>query len=438
MARANTVTLLSLDRFAKIIGINPAHFNQAYAPSLNPAVFPINNVCSDIWFQYDWQSNQISREGLAMAIQNAEDDISRRLGYNVAPKWIAQDIYQYPRHYNPRVYGNGLNVRGQMKSISLRSGKFLQGGRRNVTLIGTATTAGATLVYSDEDGDGLDETATITLTTTLTDACEIKAYFAGNSGNQEWEIREPKSVTISGGSVILVFNSWQLIDPDLWEMFPNANDEPATVDISTTANFITSIDIYREYNDFTQASSQLLWEKNTVISGTFPNTTCSSCSGSGCAQCSLTTQDGCMQVRNVTSGEVVPIPATYDATLGQWTGTTFGECREPDMVKFWYKAGECSNDFLRGVTCDPLSNYWAETITWLTVAKLDKPFCSCQGVNNKIAWLQTDLGASTGETSYFLDASLAPNPFGTRRGAIMAWQRVEQLNNKLSMEVHTI
>lgn len=434
MARASIATLLSLDRFAKVMGINPAHFNQAEAPSLNPAVFPLQNSCSDLWHQYDWQTNnQVSREEIARKIRSAEDDLENILNYPLAQRWIAGEMHQYPRHYNRQGYGNGLNVRGQMKSIQLKTGKFIQGGRRNTSLVGTATTAGGTLVYSDDDGDGLNETATITLTTSLTDACEIKVYFAGNDGDEEWEVRPVRSKSISGGNITIVLDSWLLINPDLWEQFPTVDTNPSgvpgnSIDISSSSNFVTSVDVYREFNDFTQVSAVFFWERDAF--NLTSSILCNSCSGAGCQKCTLIAQNGCLHVRDVDKGIVVPVPATYNLTTEQWDSANWGECKEPNQVKVWYQAGDISNDFQRGKTCDTLSEYWAETITWLAVAKTDKPFCSCPTVDQKVMWLQEDLSRTTGNLSFFVDTDISGNPFGTRRGAIMAWLRVSRFNKK--------
>ncbi|MHC4709558.1 MAG: hypothetical protein ACYTA3_03815, partial [Planctomycetota bacterium] len=86
MARASTYTLLSLDRWAAIMGINGAHFNGAAAS----AVMPYTDCCTDIWFQYDWQfHSRVGREELARAIAASERDIAEVLGYWPAPTWIA-------------------------------------------------------------------------------------------------------------------------------------------------------------------------------------------------------------------------------------------------------------------------------------------------------------------------------------------------------------
>lgn len=407
-------TLLSLAYYAKIMGINPVHFQGATGDT----VFPTGR-CSDVWPRYTWQDpDKLSHEELARAIYDAEEDIARELGYYPAPMWIAQEQHRFPRYHRRDVWRlGGRNVRGARVSLATRWGKFIEQGQRALTLVGTATVAGGSLVYSDEDSDGFSETATITLATALTDACEIKVYFADQSGDPAWEIRPAKSKTITGGNVVLVFPSWLFIDPDLRSVYPTA-DSFRAVDISTTANFVTSVDVYREYNDPTETSATFFWEP-TPNAGVF----CVSCGGTGCIACQLTTQDGCIHVRDVENGIVVPQPATYSADDAAWSQVAYSVCRDPDMVRLYYYAGDQDNRYLSGQSCEALSNYWAHAIAWLATARLDSDPCSCGNVQSLTNHLREDLAKNT-EISYQIGFDLLDNPFGTRRGAIQAWQRV--------------
>ncbi len=428
MARAETPTLLGLDRFAKIAGINPAHFNQTGAVSLDPAIFPLSdNKCNDIWFQHSWQdADSISREDLARAIYDAEQEIAREIGYTLAPQWVANEVHSYPRSFYRDVYGVGLNVRGQFKSIKPRYGKFIEAGRRAVTLIGDS----ATVVYTDSNSDGFFDIATITTATTLTDVCELKVYFEDEAGAQEWEIREPRTKAIVGANVVFTFDSWLFVDPDLWEQYPDSDGNPTQIDISTVANFVTTVDVYREFTDFTQASAQFFWERQPVrnVNQIF----CGSCGGVGCEVCTLITQDGCLHVRNVKTGIVVPVPATFDVADNRWEGAAWTECREPDQVKLWYFAGELDERFLRDESCQPLSNFWAHTIAWLATARLERPFCSCGNVTAWATDLRTDLAFTGTDTSFFITTEMInQNPFGTRRGEVKAWQRVAKFQEKI-------
>lgn len=417
MARANTATLLSLDRWAELMGVNPVHFNGGEGNALD--IFPLRANCNDFWPQYAWQYNdRLSRDELADAIQTAEYDIARAIGYYPAPKWIAQETHRFPRHYRRDVWQTGgLNVRGARKSLQCKFGKFIQGGQRAVTAI----SEGAAVVRSNPDGDGYSELATITAPTTLTNECEIKLYFAGYNGEPEWEIRPVRSKSISGGTVTITVSSWLLFDPDLWEAYPSTF---GAIDISDNGNYVTTVDVYREYNDFSQAGAVFYWEPDIINWDGF----CSVCQGASCAACSLTSQDGCLHQRgDPDDGVVVPAPGNYDADNAQWAQATFTVCRDPDSVKLYYYNGLLSDRWLNGETCEALSDWWAQTIAMVATARLSKPPCSCNHVRERYDELRKDLAFVGREGSYILTPELLSNPLGTRRGEVMAWRRISGL-----------
>jgi hypothetical protein len=403
-------TLLSVGRFAQMIGINPAHFFGATAASLTPAVFPAGSACADIWPQHDWQkSDQVSREGLVLAIQDAEKQLANILGYWTAPMWIANEIHPFPRDFYRESLYQITDLRGMRKSMTLDYGKIISGGQRAVTLIGTAATVGGSLAYTDNDGDGFAETATITLATTLTDACGMKVYYASHDGEQEWEVRPVRTITIGAGILTIVLDAWLLIDPALYEVYPT-DDGFMAIDISTTANYVASVDVYYEYTDATLASAVFHWENDVAP-----------CDAS--AVCEDTTQDGCMHVRDADLAKVVPVPAIYSSG---WASTTFDVCRAPDRVAFWYYAGAQSNDYQRQKVCDPLAQDLAWLTIWLAVPKLDRSPCSCNRLETLFDYLRTDLSENVqGGSSFFPPRDMMNNPFGTHRGEVMAWNRIK-------------
>lgn len=409
-------TILSLDRYAKIIGIPPAHFWGAYAASLDPAVFPI--ACDSIWFQYPWQNaDRISRSEIAEAIKVAEDDLAKAVGYWPGLYFIESERVRYTGPYRPEYVGRGIDARGFVKSVDTRWKKVTNIGRRAVSLVGTATVASGSLVYSDEDGDGLYETASITLPTTLTDPQEIKVYQSGHNGEEKYEIRDVISVTISGGNVVIALDSWLLIEPELYEVYPTDLGVPA-VDISTTANFVASVDVYREYVDTTQPAVVFEWEPEAVscLSGTDPVTTL--------------TQNGFGRIRDSENGIVVPVPADYDATTQKWVAKDWQNgsvVREPDYLTLHYRSGDVSDEFARSLSHDSLSIFWAQTIAWLATSRLDRPVCGCKGVASLQSWLMTDISQNTREQTFFNPEEILDNPFGTRRGEIAAWRRISKL-----------
>ncbi len=416
-------TWLSLPRYAQILGINPPHFQGA----VGQTVWGLkSNRCEDIWPRHSWQSaDQVSREDLAFAIKQAEDEISAFLGYHLAPTWVTNENHRYTQFHRPDMVGvGGVNSRGQRKSVKAKWGKVIQPGRRTVESIGSATVAGGSLVYSDQDGDGFFERATVTYPTTETEECEIKVYFTGTGGVKEWEIRPARSKTISGGNVILVYDSWLFIDPDVQAAHPDM-DAFGAIDITTTSNYVDTVDIYREYTDNTVASAQFFWEPGNTAG----IATCSSCGGSGCTVCTFTTQSGCLLVRDVEGGWVVPAPGTYNSTSEKWIASAYSVCRDPDQVKLWYYAGDMDDSFLSGDSCDPLSEFFARAIAWIATARIERPFCQCGNVTALAMSWREDL-AEVGETSHLVDFGLLGAPFGTRRGELMAYKALSSLNKR--------
>jgi hypothetical protein len=393
--------------------------------SYGNTVFPVDQNCNDLWVRHSWQAQeQGSHEEILRNIATAEEDISRYLGYSVAPRFIAGEAHQYPRFHRREIIGrSGYNITGRPKSSKTRWMKVIDVGRRAVSAVSTS----AVVVYTDADGDDLFETATLTVATTETSVCGIKIYHDGKNGDPRWEIRHPRSMDISGGVLTIVLDSWLLIKPELLGQYPQNLDgheegSITAIDIQgDTTNFVDTVDIYKEYLDTIQNSIVYQWEPSTAPFDC-------SCSGTGCPSCTLTTQGGCLVVRDYQSGMVAGVPATYDEG---WSTQPFSISREPDSVKLWYMAGEESEEYLNGYTCDPLSDYWAETIAMLATSRLEHEFCGCGKAAELASHWRVDTARMGDEVSYAVDfPSLGgQNPFGTKVGEMRAWRRVSRFRN---------
>jgi hypothetical protein len=380
--------------------------------------------CDDIWQKYEWQDNdKVSLWEVAEEIHTAEQEITNFIGFWPGHYWQENELIKYPHPFARDYRGNGRDIQSRAKQLHLRYGKLIEPGERSLTLIDTATTGGGSLVYSDEDGDGYKETATIQLTTTVTEPSEIKAFFTGTNGALEWEIRPVRSKTISGGVVTIVFDSWLLIDPDLYEALPTSAGVTA-IDISTDVNFVSNVDVYREYIDTTASPVRFFWE-NGYLTGT--TITCPSCGTIGCTVCGYGSQDGCLIARSHDRSEVAAYPATYDADNSQWQVASWAACVEPDIARVSYLSGDQSQEYLQGRTHDPLSLFWAQAITWIATARLPRPLCSCGIIQEKTNYLARDMANFTAGDTFFLTPDAMNCPFGTRRGEVMAWRRLLRL-----------
>ena len=417
MARASVPTIVSLDTFARLLAINPVHFNGARADTC----WPLLGGCSDVWPQHAWQSQGelVGREEVAQALYDAETEIRQVLGYAVGPEWVVQEVHDYPRFYRRDSTVYGQDIRGLGKTVDATWGKIISPGQRAVSTI----SLGATVTYSDADGDGWKELATITTSTVLDDVDEIKIYTAGKSGAPDWEIRPVKTKTISGSTLTITADSWLFINPLLWEAYPTSNDFGA-VDIEATTNFVTTVDVYHEYADTSSTSATFYWEPTHTAPFACPE-----CGGSGCTVCTLTTQTGCFAIRDAEAGIIAPFPGSYDEDTGLWTSEGFSVARDPDQVKLYYQAGHLSNRFLSGQSLNPVDDYLAMAVVWLAVARLEYSLCSCNNVRNVTQELRRDLTESTKDAAYVRtpNMDIFTNPFGTRVGEVKAWQRVSKL-----------
>ena len=403
MARSDIPTWLPLDEFARIIGISPLAFNQLSSPTLQ-----LNTVCGDIFFQYSWQhSDRVGRDDIARAIREAELDIAREVGFNLMPDWTVEERLSYPTPARPELYGSGLNIRLQEKSIELTKGMVISGGVKAKSLI----QAGAAIVRTDFDVDNYAETCTVTVATSITDANEIRAYYPAKDGSDAWEIR-PITVTFSGGNAIIKFKAWQVSAANKMDAI---NPEPLNAD--EAGSYETTVDIYRVYND-PATQTQFMWESR-------PN-----CCGS-CAACQFETQAGCFHLRDPRLGFAVPSPASWNADTESFDEAYYSACREPDQVRFWYYSGYEDKSLARPKA--ELSDSWKSAIAYFAASKFERNVCGCSNVNQFIEKWRLDAAYSSIERGGFeVTAEAMSNRLGTTMGALYAWRQIQRTGVKVN------
>jgi len=411
-------TILSLHQFAKVLGINPAHFWQATTSSFNPTIMPVDQ-CGSLYHQYAWQdSDKVSRYDIAQEIARSEHDIERALGYWPGPAWTYAEKYEYPQHHRRDMYSIGVNSRYLSKQFSLRRGKLIAVGKRTVSLIGSPNTVLGNLAYTDEDADGFVETAVVSIATTLTDIRDLHVYLYGKLGYPEWEIRPVRDAYISAGFAYFIFDAYQFINPDLYEQPTLANEERAIL-IDDTTNYVSAVDVYYEYANSIDESVVFYWDNEAVG--------CVLCGGVGCSACGYVTQDGCLRIQDSEEAIVTPVPASYDATNG-WTESEWNGVREPDRMEVWYRSGLLSEDYLSGRAHNPLSIEMARIIAHLTVARLERPLCGCSNLQNLSEHLRRNTTSNEGGGGmFFTTTQVVNNQFGTRVGELEAWRYTTKL-----------
>jgi len=401
-------TALSPYRYAKIMGINPIQFMSG---TDNGILFPTTG-CTDRWWHYSWQDpNKVSRMELAEEILRAEDDIAAQLKYRPGPWWIEDDEIVYPRYYRRELTAlRGYKPNSSYKTVSLEYGHFIQGGKRTVSLV----SAGAAVTLYDDDSDGFNETALITVATALTDACEIKVYYPDTNGGIDYEIRPARVKTLSGGTLTFKFDAWLLFKPEILAGWPgNYTVQPDYIDATDASNYLATVDIYREYAD-PEEECVLYWE------GAPGSTLCGTCGGTGCDSCTPLSQSACIQPKAAKNGSVIVVPSTYSE--GVHTPSTFCTGREPDRVIASYQSG--ASELYKG--CKRVPDDLAKAITYMATARLARPLCTtCENVKAMEDRLRQDLIFITdGQTSEtrFVTPEVIRCPFGTRRGEVEAWR----------------
>lgn len=400
MSRASTYTWLPLDRWAEIMGIHPFHFNQLTSAMINSQSF-----CGDAWYQYDWaHADRTSRETIARLIKEAEDKISEFVGFNLIPDWVVDERQRTTRPITPELFSGGYQPRWTAKSITANKGWLVSGGIQSKDLV----SANEVVVRTDEDGDGYSETVTITFPTSVTDPNELRVYYSGKDAEDEWEIRPLKKVSIVAGVATITLYSWQIVDPVYWEQMVID-----LIDGDDVANYVVDVDIYRVYNDPSQMV-QFLWES-------IPNTC--GCGESECAECSKSSQYGCLSVRNERLGFLTYRPATYDSDTGQFTSAEWAVCREPEAMRLWYYAGWQNTRLARPkVQMDP---YWELAVAYYAASLLERPICGCNNAAEFVKSWMEDLARVGTDHSWQTTESQKDNTFGSRRGAIYAYQKAK-------------
>ena len=403
---AQTPTLLSLPRFAQVLGLHPLHFMQVDA-TIGSAE---SRVCIEPILQYTWQhSDSISREELALVIFEAEREIADVLGYWPMPRWESAERELLPQPYIVGTFwGGGRTIAGDLISLKAQYGKVISGGWRAKTLVSAAVA----ITYTDADSDTYFETATISVATTITDPGEIAVYYPGESGADEWEIR-PIKVTISGGTATIVIRRELLVTKVLLEAL-----DAGSVNGLINGNFLTTVDVYRKYHDPSK-QVEFVWRNGIDVC---------SCSVGACA-CSLTVQNGCMTVKDDRLGIVTMEPGEWDGDEGSFVGSGFDVCRRPDYVRLWYRSGH--RDMSSALPNWTMAREWEIAIAKLACTKLDRPICSCKSVQQIMErWsinLRASVGTSARSNSYKVtNYELENNPFGSSVGAMDVWRLVRQ------------
>jgi hypothetical protein len=396
MARASIETLLPLDEFARILGIDPWSFNQMRYPAAKGA------QCSDVIFQHPWQEDHLSREEIAQAIADAEQMLADELRYWPAPKYQAGEVVQYPRQRT--LHDVGV-YRPKPKTVQLKWHHIVTPGVFKRTSIGTIS--GLDLTAADTDGDGIKDTFTATIINAaigdITDPNEIALYFEagdrlGQDLDETWRIR-PVTISITGTTATIKGHRTLLVKPIL-----QSGVEAKSLKADLDTNYVTSLECHRVFTDstFTEAEPNqglAIWKK---------------ISGCETDDCGSSSKPLCLGEDNHKLGTVYasygfPCPARY-----------------PDRLEVNYLAGL------------PLENgqmqpEMARCVAYLAVALLANEKCGCERTNRILAYWKERLTTFEDEVNKAVGFSKIAIPFPVTRGGIFAWERARKWRHSKSV-----
>lgn len=386
-------TLLPLDRFARIVGYSPMLFHQVYIPDLQP-----DSSCSDPVLQYTWQprgGGEPGRDEIANAIAQAEELIAAAMGCPPVPTWVVDDNLAPPR-LSPGVYHSWWSLR----TVTNKK-HFVHAGREAWSLIQNE----AQVAYTDQDGDGYDELATVTVTTTVTDPNEIVVFYPETNHDPVWEIR-PIKVLISGGQASITFSRHLAVVPERLEEL-----DAQGVNGVDDNNFLGLVDVWRRYND---PSQMAIVEWHPPI--------CSDDLGQ------VSAQTGVVQAVDHRNGLLNIHAADWDADEEAWKHVCPTWWRHPDRIRLWYRAG--IRDLTQARPMHEMSPDLERAISYLALTLMDRLWTVCEPLRNVQEHWRADLAhrssSPSGSSSFQVSRQVLDNPFGTTRAAQYAWRVVRQ------------
>lgn len=348
---------------------SPWHFGQVVGDDA-----PLNEGCP-VYVQPN-------RDMIARALYNAYSRIQKLLSYPLQPTWRTERIRI--GHGTPLVLQSLRTDWTQIQAI----------GRRAASLI----SAGAAVVYSKSNAQlTADDTATITVATTVTDVNEIQVFFrtadgAPGAADARWQIA-PLTVTLSGGNAVITGHRSLFVQPSIWKTPYIGVNQRTRYEAQTTdaADFVTLVDVYRVYPDAASAVTLVTDPMLAWCSSTAYNTD--------------VTQAGVAWLEDARLG-------IYRIRLDRgvcWT-------QMPEYVELHYLAGAPWQ----------YQDMDSELATALIhLANTLMPQVPCEICNQANASFQEDVNVKVqraGKGGSYVESD--PSPFGTQVGAHRAWQIV--------------
>ena len=417
---------LSLSEWYDIMGINPWHGFQ-----LSNELMPIDSKCNTITCERAWMdADRVGRHEIRRAITRAEDLLFQYLNYWPS-KRHREVVLRYPRlgnHALTRFTNN--DPTNHWISLQLPEGHVHSLGYQ-----AESTPVLSDVVYSDLDGDGLYETATVIATVpagTLPEEVVVQ-FDALDLGALTQSLDIPtRHVTVVGTTATITIDSWNLVCPDKYQKVRCVPLNPNSFYAVNPNNpkppkphqyvLVYDVMVFRRRTDPTgttqdTAQAVFIWESEP-----FPawSRCCYNFSSNEVRDPSAVryaiARGG---IRDSSAGIIYLGDGVYDEDTQSWSGrVSWQECRPPDRVIVRYEAGSTDNA-------------WKTVVARLAAAELTRPICACNNANKELAEWQWDLSRNGGTDEVYSSPQDLTNPLGARRGHIHAWRSIQRLQRTI-------
>ncbi|HET8647381.1 MAG TPA: hypothetical protein VFO85_17925, partial [Vicinamibacteria bacterium] len=326
---------LSLEEWRRVFNLHPFHF---YGMS-NSTTLQVVTQSDPVLREYAWQNiDDVGRADIVEAIRAAELKLRAFCRFRPGPQYIEETL-AWPSAW-------ARTTSGRWPAVLLSEGQVQAVGTEARTLLGTVA-----LTYSDPDNDTVDELATCSVATTVTDTSQIAVYFQASDRldsdavSEVYRIR-PVKVAISGGTATVRIPSWLLVRPVMRQ-----GVSPSDLDPADAATLAAQVEVYRRTTETAStavATSQAVvtWETRP-IHGWWCCCGCQTTdpfSGSPYDPAAVAQAVARVGIRDAAAGLVTPAEAAYDATAGTWAALDWSVCRTPDRVTIRTLSGLASPD----------------------------------------------------------------------------------------------
>jgi len=400
-------TLVTLEEFREFLDWNPFHF---WGLSDQEAL-RVTSACDPRVFQFSYQSpgsRLLGRTEILRAISSAEEKLEDYLGFSVAPRYREVTL-PWPRLRDRRLRPHGsVGVDGRWRSLQLPEGYVQAVGQETFTPV----VEGVSIYWEDQDGDGYLDTGVVGPITTSVSPSELCIVFSESERYDSsqplkmWEIR-PKTVHSSGNGVIISFRRWLAVKPRRYQ-----GVLPPSLDPGDPSIFPVTVDVYRRWID-PDRQGTVFWDSRPAP---------------GSDPVGVFAEQIRVGIHDPVDGVVTVAPARYDAESSRWA-SLLGK-PEPDRVFIRYLAGFPRDSHGR------VASSLREAVILLAIAEMARPICGCDEANRILYHWQFDLARTTGADAQFATSTKTlQNPFGTRRGHVAAWEKVESLRRTSSILV---